>query len=212
MKKINSQNLLDDKIIACIEKLSFVIRNLYWQITKEKKLSPIQIQFLLYLNKHPNEMRKVSLIAKEFNLTQATVSEAINSLKKKELIMKEKFEGDKRMQILSLTSKGKKLMKDLDKWAILFREPLSKLQEEEKGSSIIFLMKLIALLQEAGVISIARMCICCQHFIMNKNANEQKPHYCSFLGKELGIKELQLDCVMHKKGKLIINLINRSQL
>ncbi len=205
-KKDSSQNLIDDKIIACIERLSSVIRNLYWQITKEKKLSPIQIQFLLYLNKHPNEMRKVSQLAREFNLTQATVSEAINSLERKELIVKEKYKEDKRMQILSLTAKGKKVVKELAGWAILFREPLSKLQDEEKGRNVIFLMKFIALLQEAGVISIARMCICCQHFIMNKNADAQKPHYCSFLGKELGITELRLDCLMHKKGRLIISL------
>lgn len=199
IKRKYYEDELNDKIIACLEKLSSLFRNLFWQITKEKKLSPIQIQFLLYLNRHPAQMRKVSQLSQEFSLTPATVSEAIAALEKKGFLSRNENMGDKRTRIINLTKEGKKIIKELAKWPNLFKEPLSKLQEKEKENNVLFLMKLIALLQEEGLINVARMCLCCQHFVQNKNPNSDKPHYCSFLEKDIGIKELQVDCLMHKQ-------------
>jgi len=48
------------------------------------KVSPIQIQILLFCASHKQENLKVSFLANEFDLTKATISDSVKVLIKKE--------------------------------------------------------------------------------------------------------------------------------
>ncbi len=84
---VNEQNTnLESKIVVALERISEAFRVLLWQQSKEFGVSPIQIQLLIFIDLHQQDYCKVSYLAQEFNLTKATISDAVKSLEQKQLI------------------------------------------------------------------------------------------------------------------------------
>ncbi|CUS77984.1 DNA-binding transcriptional regulator, MarR family [Candidatus Kryptonium thompsonii] len=191
---IEQNENIDSKIIAGLERISRVFRLLLWDIAKDENLSPIQIQFLIFLLYNKPSRRRITDIANEFNLTKATVSDAISSLEEKNLIEKDKNTEDKRSYAIKLTPKGKKLAKQLSIWADVLKNNLKNFNQEEKEAVLKFIFKLIESLYEAGIITIQRMCFSCLYFQRDIHPNPEAPHHCNFLNKPLSIVELRLDC------------------
>ncbi len=156
---VNAQHLEgDSKIAAALERLSPAFRVLLWEKTKTHQLSPIQVQFLAYLLYHPSSQSTISPLAKEYTLTPATVSAAITTLEEKKLVARERSTNDRRVAFIALTSEGKKTARKLASWAEVIRESVAQFPAEEKPVVMKFLMRLLAALQQAGAITIARMC------------------------------------------------------
>ena len=64
-------NNVDARIVATLERLSQVFRVRLREEARQRNLSPIQAQLLIYLLHHDVELRRVSQLAREFDLTQA---------------------------------------------------------------------------------------------------------------------------------------------
>ena len=79
---------IESRIVVALERISESFRVLLWNESKENSLSPIQIQLLIFIQFHAQEKCKVGYLADEFNMTKATISDAIKSLEQKELITK----------------------------------------------------------------------------------------------------------------------------
>jgi len=189
---------MDSKIVAALERLSQVFRVLLWEEAKEHRLSPIQIQFLVYILHHPVGLCRVSQLAKEFGLTQATVSDAISSLEAKGLIFREPFSKDGRIASLRLTSSGQALAEKISSWADVIQENIASFAPDEQETVMRFLMQLIESLQKAGVIAIARMCITCRFFGRDAHPGSSFPHHCHLLDKPLANPDLRIDCPEHQ--------------
>jgi len=194
---VKRQKDIDSKIVAALERVCQTLRILLWEVAKEHGLSPIQIQFLIFLNSHLKERCRVSNLAQEFDLTQATVSDAITVLTKKGLIAKKPSQLDGRIYTLELTSSGKRLAVKLSGWQTTITEQMTQFSPEVKETVMIFLMEHIALLQRAGIISIARMCIICSFFQRDAHPGSQKPHHCRLTDRPIGNWELKFDCDKH---------------
>lgn len=195
-----SETTVDDKIVSSIERLSNVFRLLLWNIAKTRKLSPIQIKFLLYLRRQPKKRRTVSRLAREFGLTKATVSDAVRVLKEKGLVSGEQSRKDGRVLTLQLTSTGRRLALKLEDWPLAVKQRLEKFSPEAKEKTMVFLMELIASLQEAGVIEEVRMCTSCANFRMNTNPAGARGHFCVLTGRAIADSDLKFDCNSHECG------------
>ncbi|HEX2098040.1 MAG TPA: MarR family winged helix-turn-helix transcriptional regulator [Rubrobacteraceae bacterium] len=103
----SQQGGVDGKIVASLERLAQVFRVLLREEAQKHDLSPIQAQFLVYLFFRDVDLRRVSRLAEEFDLTRATVSDAVSSLGKKALIQRESWPEDKRVVTLRLTPAGR---------------------------------------------------------------------------------------------------------
>lgn len=192
---------VDSKIAAALERLSQAFRVLLWEKNKIHNLSPIQIQFLVYLLYHAADKSTVSQLANEFSLTPATVSDAITSLGRKALVRREWWETDRRVASVALTAEGKKTARKLSRWANVIQESIAEFDPAEKVVVMKFLMHLIESLQQAGVITVARMCITCKFFQPNAHPNSEALHHCKLLDKSLANSQLRLDCPEHEIKK-----------
>lgn len=195
------------KILSAMEKLMQVQRILLWDVAKIEGLSPIQIQFLIYLGRYRGNLCTVSSIALEFDLTKATVSDAINALVGKGMVSKRRGGSDRRCNVISLTAKGKNTLKRIASWQDRLLECVNSFSETEKSSTLLFLMKLIKLLYDDGIISRARLCITCENFI--KGADDARRDHCRLTGKALisgdvtiGCENYQLPRAGHQTGDL----------
>jgi DNA-binding MarR family transcriptional regulator len=124
---------VDARIVAALERLSQVFRVRLREEAWERDLSPTQAQFLIYLLYHDVELRRVSQLAREFDLTQATVSDAVAALETKGLVKRDQWPEDRRVVTLRLSPDGEKLATTLSRWADPVREHLGRFSPEERG-------------------------------------------------------------------------------
>ena len=186
------------KIVAALERLSQVFRSRLREEAWARDLSPTQAQFLIYLLYHDVELRRVSQLAREFDLTQATVSDAVASLETKGLVRREQWPEDRRVVTLWLTPEGEKLATTLSEWADPVRERLERFPPQEREAAMHFLIGLIGSLQRSGLITVARMCVTCSFFRQDIHPGEASPHHCALLDVPLGRADLRVDCPEHE--------------
>jgi len=189
---------VDAKLVAALERLSQVFRVRLREKAWERDLSPAQAQFLIYLLYHNVELRRVSQLAREFDLTKATVSDAVASLETKGLVQREQWPEDRRVVTLWLSPEGEKLATTLSEWADPVREHLERFSPEERETVMRFLIGLIGSLQRSGLITVARMCVTCTFFRQDIHPGEPSPHHCGLLDVPLGRADLRVDCPEHE--------------
>lgn len=180
---------LDARIVVALERLSEVFRVALWNTGKQHRISPLQIQLLIFLRFHSETYRTVSYLAREFSLSKPTISEAIRTLLKKELIEKRANASDSRSYVIALTATGQELADQLSDFAEAVPAAFSDWEAERKEAFYHNLLDLIQGLQQTGLVSLQRTCYQCQY--LRKDA---KGWHCAFLKKDLAPAALRVDC------------------
>ena len=187
------KNNVNQKITHGLERISKAFRVLLWEESKLYKMSPIQIQLLIFCASHKKEELKVSFLANEFDLTKATISDSIKTLLEKKLLTKITNPKDSRSFTVQLTTKGKELVQKTSGFTTALNESINSLPEIEKGTFLKQLMQIIYQLNQKEIISTQRMCLSCYHY--KKDGNK---HYCNLLEKQLKNIDLRIDCDEHQ--------------
>lgn len=190
--KYQTKNV-EGKIVVALERISEAFRVLLWQQGKENALTPLQLQLLIFLKFHSREKCKVNYLAKEFNVTKATISETVRLLSKKDLIYKETDPIDTRSYSIYLTKKGKSIATESSSFAEALEKPLHSFSKEQKEIFFQSLLELIEKLNKAGIITVQRMCFSCRFYNPGKEND-----YCKLLKKELYQQDLRVDCPEHQ--------------
>lgn len=188
-----NQNI-ESKIVASLERISQAFRVLLWQESKDLTLTPTQIQVLIFLYHHHGDQRKVSYLAKEFNMTKATISDTVKALVQKELITKEYDKMDTRSYRIHLTESGRLMAERVSLFSKEIRSPLSHYTSIEKEQMLAGLMGIIRHLNQVGVISMQRMCLNCLYY---QPGDESSTFYCRLLNESLPASSLRIDCPEH---------------
>lgn len=181
---------LDSKIVAGLERLSQVFKILLWDKAKEKGLSPIQIQLLIFIEHHSVEKTTVSYLSKEFNVTKPTISDAVKILGQKELIQKISDAKDSRSYTIKLTESGKKIVAETEDFPDPITKILSVKNDAEKEIIWNTISDLIIKLNRADIISVQRTCYNCKYY-----ATHETEHFCNFLNAPLHNKDIRIDCL-----------------
>jgi DNA-binding MarR family transcriptional regulator len=184
---------IEQRIASALEKISQAQRSLIWEVSTREKLSPIQIQFLIHLDRFPAEQRTVSALAREFDLAKPTVSDALVPLEEKGLIARKTNEEDRRSATLALTAKGKKKLAALGDWRRALVDAVSGFSAGEKESALKFLSGVIGRLFDEGVVSVARMCTACEHY---RPGDER--HRCALTGRGFGDAGINVGCASYR--------------
>jgi DNA-binding MarR family transcriptional regulator len=180
---------LDNKIVAGLERLSQVFRVLLWEKAKLHGLSPMQIQLLIFIQHHSADKSTVSYLAREFNVTKPTISDAIKVLEQKKVIKKLADESDTRSYIIQLTAAGKNIVSDTEHFVNPVIEIIADFSQPEKLVLWESIAKLITQLHQSGAISVQRTCYYCKHF-----SAKNKAPFCKLLEQKLLQKDIRIDC------------------
>ncbi len=177
------------KIIVALERISGAFKVLLWEKAKEFSLSPIQIQMLIFIAYHKQDLCHVSHLAKEFNVTKPTISDAVRVLLKKGYIEKDVSNMDSRSYSIFLSEKGKCLIKQTEDFAFPIKSNLDFLETSKLDDLFLSLSQVIYKLNQTGILTVQRTCYGCK-FYENKNS----AHYCQFLNKPLKVSDIRVDC------------------
>lgn len=180
---------LSAKITSGLERIASLFKVLLWEQSKTTGLSPIQIQLIIFIRYHDDSLCNVSYLASEFNLTKATVSDAIRILQEKKLIKKVTCKSDKRKFSVMLTKMGKELEEKTEHYAEAIEACVSNLREIDKVQLFSTVRDLIFKLNKAGILTMQRICFTCKYY--EEKSNE---HFCHFIDKSLMDSELRIDC------------------
>ncbi|MFB6455768.1 MarR family winged helix-turn-helix transcriptional regulator [Chitinophaga sp. Hz27] len=176
------------KVVAALERLSEAFRVLLWQEATQYGLSPIQIQVLTYLLHYPEEKRTVTSLASYFNMTKATISDAVKSLEQKKYIVRKASLTDTRSHSLQLVKEGKALAKKVERFAQPLQDSVDLVPAKEQGALLEQLMQLIYQLNQEEVTSTQHMCFNCQFY------TQKKGHYCGLHKTSMKPNDLRVDC------------------
>ncbi|UWX56348.1 MarR family winged helix-turn-helix transcriptional regulator [Maribacter litopenaei] len=189
------------KIVAGLERISEVFKVLLWEKAKLVGLSPIQIQILIFIAFHKQELCNVSHLAKEFNVTKPTISDAVRILDKKGMVLKDFSSSDSRSYSLQLTELGKKIVTETNDFAKPLKKQIDKFDESELGNLFGSISELIYKLNRSGILTVQRTCFGCTFYKKNNGID-----YCKLLKKELNTTEIRLDCPNLKKKPVANNV------
>lgn len=177
------------KLTTGLERISEAFKVMLWEKAKEHGLSPIQIQIMIFISEHKSELCNVSHLAKEFNITKPTISDAIRVLDKKGLIVKDFSPVDSRSYNILPSPDGSKMIRELNDFAKPLEEALTELGLSNLEQLYASLTTLIYQLNRSGLLNIQRTCFGCTYY-----ANREGGHYCHFLESELQNSDLKIDC------------------
>lgn len=192
----NQHRNLSSKIVAGLERISESFKVLLWEKAKVFGISPIQIQILIFIAYHKTSFCNVSNLAKEFNLTKATISDAVKVMSRKELITKDYNSKDTRSYNILLSEEGKRIVNETENFANPIKDQLGEISESDLKNLFETLSKLIHQLNQNGILTVQRTCYAFNFYRKNKNTD-----YCNLLNKELLNSDIRLDCPEFEKSK-----------
>ena len=183
------------KVIIGLERIGEVFKTLLWQKAKVHGISPIQIQILLFISKSNPNLANVSYLAKEFNVTKPTISDAVRVLLKKGYVEKDYSLADNRRYNLQLSISGKELIEELLDYHLPISNEIQAINEEELKVCFDTISKLIYQLNQKGIIQVQRICYGCKYY----DGDKQDSHFCKLLEKKLLSQEIRLDCLEYEE-------------
>ncbi|MFZ1807344.1 MAG: helix-turn-helix domain-containing protein [Cyclobacteriaceae bacterium] len=185
----HQQKDVSTKIVAGLERVSEAFKVLLWEKAKALGLSPIQIQLLIFVAYHKPELCNVSHLAKEFNITKPTISDAVRILEQKKLIIKDFSPTDSRSYTIGLSTTGKKIVTETEDFASPLKTQLGHIPQKDLESLFSSLSQLIFQLNRNGILSVQRTCYGCKFY-----SHTKKKDHCNLLNMELKQPDIRLDC------------------
>lgn len=189
---------IDGKLAGALERVGQALRVVLGERARAEGLTPTQAQLLIRLAAAPPPRRLVGALAAEFDLTQPTVSDAVAALRRKGLVRLQVAASDRRSRPLELTRAGSRTAKRLERWKDPLVASMAGAPAERREEALALLLDLIAGLQDAGVVTVARMCTTCRYFRPNLHGDQAAPHHCALLDAPLRRSELRVDCAEHE--------------
>lgn len=177
------------KVVAALERLSEAFRVLLWQEAKQHGISPIQVQILTYLLHYPDKFKTVTNLAMHFNMTKATISDAIKSVESKGFLKRKEDLKDSRSHTLHLTREGKTIAKKIEDFANPIQNSVNTMTADKQAGMLEQLLHLIQDLNRNLVITPQRMCFNCRFY-----ERKGKMHYCNLVQSFLKAADLRVDC------------------
>lgn len=175
---------LGDRLLAVLERLGTALARELAAASRAAGLSALQSQIVLRLAaRSPLRMTE---LADDLGLVPGTVSEAVAALVRKGLVRRELGSADRRQVLVSLTTEGRALAKQLGTWGALIRDALVEMPPADQAKNYSFLLRLLDRLQTVGLVPLQRMCFSCLYF--------REPGYCLLLERPLAGADLRLDC------------------
>lgn len=191
---------LDARVVAALERAGHGARTLLWQRAYAARMSPLQAQLLLHLEGKGRPTR-VRDLAAEFDVTAATVSDALAALHRKELVARGPDPDDGRSTLFTPTRAGSRQAAELSTWADPVLARLAGVDDERKAEALHLVLEVIGGLFRDGEIAVARTCLTCVHFAPDAHDDEVRPYHCRLMDTAFGDAELRVDCSEHEAGE-----------
>ncbi|WP_245604838.1 MarR family winged helix-turn-helix transcriptional regulator [Mycobacterium genavense] len=158
-------------------------------------LSSTQMRVLVWLSVEPPPVARSTALARELNVADPTVSDAIAALIRKGLLVRTRDPHDGRRHDLALTQAGRKAAGEVSRWTAPAEIATSKLDRVEAEQLLDSLLVVIAKLHEAQLLPVTRACSTCARLETIQGSTRQ--YRCTFYDIPMTVSDLRVDCAEH---------------
>ncbi len=187
---------IDAKIVALLERLSTAVKAVLQEAATKEKLTPIQVEVLMYLRAQASRELSIGELVSRFQVSQPTISDVVRVLGEKQLIAVRSPGRDARVKLLSLTAAGNRKVTK-----ILFhhRKLLGAVESIAQNEKLLIFEQLLHLAQAFrlnNLITVDKMCLTCRYFHVVSDTLGQ--YYCRLLNTPLELETIRVDCPEHE--------------
>jgi DNA-binding MarR family transcriptional regulator len=200
-----------ERVVSAIARIAQVLRNGAWQFGTAEGLNPAQVDVLELLRPRGDAVR-LSWIATQLRISNASASDSIAALVAKGLIEKTRAADDARALALRLSADGQALAARISGAMGFAHQAVEALPDQTQDALYAGLLGLIGQLQQAERFPELRACVSCRHFVANKHADPARPHHCQLINAPLPVGLLRLDCPEHEPAEPALARVNRREL
>jgi DNA-binding MarR family transcriptional regulator len=176
-----------------LERLAGLLRTESRNLLLEHGLQPVQFEALHYLSICNRYSDTLMGVTEYLGQTKGSVSQTLKVLEKKELIEKSPDQADKRVAHMSVTTAGRKLIKNILPSPLL-NSANKQLNEKDIAGFETSLQNLLKSMQHANNFKTFGQCATCIHNIKH-SANETM---CNLTEEPLSRKDVELICREHE--------------
>lgn len=186
---------LAGQITIALYRVAQAFDHLMRQRGKALRLSPAQIQSLLFLKFARPGVHTVGGLAQRLDVTYATASGVADALERKRLIRRKPLPTDRRIITLDLTPDGRRQTELLEDMLDEIEAAVNSLPTAEQSAVRHAIQRVVQALQRAGYIHIYDMCWGCQFFRKDAHPSDPRgPHHCAFMDAPLAEPDTYLEC------------------
>lgn len=175
-----------------VERISELLKIDSRQVGAEHQLLPVQVEVLHYLSVCNRYSDTPMAVAEYLGQTKGTVSQTLKVLEKKDLIIKKVDQADKRIFHLKLSTKGKRVIKQLVPTP-LFIKVSDILSEKEQSEIENALKRLLITLLKANNLKTFGVCSSCRY----NSKSEGDKYFCELVQQPLTSDDVLLICREH---------------
>jgi len=189
------RNTPGGQISVALYRITQAIDLLLRERGKALRLSPAQIQALLFLKYARPGVHTIGGLANRLGVTYATSSGVADALERKRLIQRKPLPEDQRVITLGLTSKGEDKAELLEDVLDEIESAVNALPEAERAILLRATQAIVRRLQNAGYVKVYEMCWNCQFFQKDAHPDDPRgPHHCAFMDAPLPEPNTYLEC------------------
>ncbi len=189
------RNTLGGRITIALYRIAQAMEHLFREHGKATRLSPAQIQSLLFLKYARPGVRTIGGLANRLGVTYATSSGVADALEHKRLIKRTPLPEDQRVITLGLTPEGEEEVGMLEDVLDEIEAAVNALPETEQIALLRAAQAIVRRLQSAGYVRVYEMCWGCQFFQENAHPDDPRgPHHCAFMDAPLPEPDTYLEC------------------
>ena len=183
---------LDRKLLAAVERLGRAWRAARQRQASLHNLSLLAVDILETLS--DGRPRRVGAIAAELDIAQPTVSDALTPLDTRGLIRRERDVADRRSTVVTLSKTGRALAQRIEAELAPLAADGDPATTVARGTALRVLLEEIARLRAAGMITISRNCLTCDHYQPKEPPAGPR---CLLLDISLADADLRVNCGDH---------------
>ncbi|WP_250292209.1 MarR family winged helix-turn-helix transcriptional regulator [Frankia sp. CiP1_Cm_nod1] len=188
---------LDAKIVAALDRIGGALQVLARRAAEAHDLSPTQLRVLVRLHAGPPPPARTSALARELDVTDPTVSDALQALRRKGLVERERDPDDRRHYRLHLTADGRRTARAVSRWTAPVEAATSRIDRPDGEQLLAALLDVLERMHSEHLISVTRACTTCHHFEPAVRRARPAVHRCTFFDHRLGPSDIRVDCPEH---------------
>lgn len=189
------RHTLAGRITIGLYRIGQAINHLLRQRGEARRLSPAQIQALLFLKYTRPGVRTIGGLAARLGTTYATASGVADALEHKQLARRQPLPTDRRTVTLTLTEMGETECRELEDVLDTIEAAIADLTPTDQEALLRATQAIVRRLQEAGLVQVYEMCWGCQFFRPYAHPDDPAgPHHCAFVDAPLPGAQTYLEC------------------
>lgn len=189
------RHTLAGRITIGLYRIGQAINYLLRQRGEARRLSPAQIQALLFLKYTRPGVRTIGGLAARLGTTYATASGVADALEHKQLARRQPLPTDRRTVTLTLTDMGETECRELEDVLDTIEAAIADLTPTDQEALLRATQAIVRRLQEAGLVQVYEMCWGCQFFRPYAHPDDPAgPHHCAFVDAPLPEAQTYLEC------------------